>query len=74
MLFLNDGDQHLHLQLVEPKEADHLHLCSKESTEGSERCICEFLVPPFKSEDANDICLWVWLQPDFYLAWASSGA
>jgi hypothetical protein len=46
MLFLSDGHQHLHLQLMEPKEADHLHLCAKESAEGSERSIGEFLVPP----------------------------
>jgi demethoxyubiquinone hydroxylase (CLK1/Coq7/Cat5 family) len=30
VLILNDGDHHLHLQLMEPEEADHLHLCAKE--------------------------------------------
>jgi hypothetical protein len=34
VMFLNDGDRHLHLQ---PEEGDHLHLCTKESAEASER-------------------------------------
>ena len=45
-LFLNDGDQHLHLQVMEAEEADHLHMCAKESAEGSERSLGEFMVPP----------------------------
>jgi hypothetical protein len=34
VLFLNDGDRHVHLQ---PQEADHLHMCLKESAEASEQ-------------------------------------
>jgi hypothetical protein len=30
VLFLNDGDQHLHLQPMEQEEVVHLHLCAKE--------------------------------------------
>jgi hypothetical protein len=46
MLFVNDGDEHQHLQVMEPEwEAHHLHMCAKEPAEAGKQSLGEFLVP-----------------------------
>jgi hypothetical protein len=51
MLFQNDGERHLHLQLM---ELDHLHLCTKEF-----RWVPGSTLRP---EDTNGISVVVWLN------------
>jgi hypothetical protein len=57
VMFLNDGDRHLHLQ---PEEGDHLHLCTKESAEASERSFRWVPGSSLTPQDGNDIWLWAW--------------
>jgi hypothetical protein len=45
VLFVKDGDEHLHMRVMEPDwEAHHLHMCAKEPAETGERSLGEFLV------------------------------
>jgi hypothetical protein len=52
VLIVDDGDQHLYLQLMGPAVADHLHRTTRVSRR-RERSLDEFLLPLLKPEDSE---------------------